>query len=128
MTLSSAEALTLIFIYVSSPSGVDIVAFSDQTVYQAMLPYQQGVIYGYYVSYSEDTDTLLDGGGLLHELGNAGHDGGAVVAGPVSEEAGALLAKTKLLTSVTSSDESGVEAVGHVRPPGGKTLRKRIEA
>ena len=74
-------------IYVSSPSGVDIVAFSDQTVYQAMLPYKQGVIYGCCVSYSEDTDTLLDGGGLLHELGNAGHDGRAVVAGPVAEDA-----------------------------------------
>ena len=87
-----------------------------------MLPYKQSVIYNDYVSYSEDTDTLLDGGGLLHELGNAGHDGRAVVAGPLSEEAGALLAKTKLLTSITSSDESGVEAVGHVTPPHGETL------
>ena len=87
------------------------------------MPYKLSVIHDEYVSYSEDTDTLLDGGGLLHELGNAGHDGRAVVAGPVTKEAGALLAKTKLLTSVTSSNESRVEAVGHVRPPGGKTLR-----
>ena len=87
------------------------------------MPYKLSVIHDEYVSYSEDTDTLLDGGGLLHEVGNTGHDVGTVVAGPVAKEAGALLAKTKLLTSVTSSDESRVEAVGHVRPPGGKTLR-----
>ena len=98
------------------------------TASQAMLPYKQSAIYDDYVSYSEDTDSLLNGGGLLHEVGNAGHDSGAVVAGPVAKEAGALLAKTKLLTSVTSSDESGVEAVGHVRPPGGKTLGYKIEA
>merc|ERR1719180_458936 len=71
---------------------------------------------------SEDFDTLGDGVGLLHELCDPGHDGGAVVAGPLPEEAAALLAKTETLASVTSSDEGGVEAVGHVRPPGGKTL------
>merc|ERR1712192_262970 len=71
---------------------------------------------------SEDFDTLSDGVGLLHELGDPGHDGGAVVAGPLFEEAAALLAKTKTLASISSSDEGGVEAVGHVRPPGGKTL------
>ena len=92
------------------------------------MPCKQSVIYDEYISYSEDTDTLLDGGGLLHELGNAGHDGRAVVAGPVTKEAGALLAKTKLLTSVTSSNESRVEAVGHVTPPYGKTLGYKIEA
>ena len=87
------------------------------------MPYKLSVIHDEYVSYSEDTDTLLDGGGLLHEVGNTGHDGGAVVAGPVTEETGALLAKTKLLASITGSNKSGVEAVGHVTPPGGKTLR-----
>merc|ERR1719234_2592033 len=75
---------------------------------------------------SEDLDTLGDGVGLLHELGDPGHDGGAVVAGPLSEEAAALLAKTKTLASVASSDEGRVEAVGHVGPPGGKTLLTSI--
>ena len=38
-------------------------------------------------AYGEDTDTLLDGVWLLHEVGHAGHDGRAVVAGPVAEDA-----------------------------------------
>ena len=38
-------------------------------------------------AYSEDFGTLGDGVGLHHEVGHAGHDGRAVVAGPVAEEA-----------------------------------------
>merc|ERR1719204_1642867 len=33
---------------------------------------------------SEDADTLFNGGRLLHEVGNAGHHSGAVVAGPLT--------------------------------------------
>jgi len=69
----------------------------------------------------EDSDTLGDGVGLLHEVSDTGHDGGAVVAGPVPEHA-LHLAKAKTLASITGSDESWVEAVGHVAPPHGKTL------
>merc|ERR1712107_468749 len=64
----------------------------------------------------EDANTLLDGLWLLHKVGDPGHDGSAVVAGPVTEEA-LHLAKAKALTGVTSSDESRIEAVGHVSPP-----------
>ena len=78
-------------------------------------------------AYLEDTGTLCDGVRLHHEVRNAGHDGGAVVAGPVAEDA-LHLAKAKLLTGVASSDESGVEAHCHVTPPLGETLRYRIEA
>ena len=39
------------------------------------------------IAYGEDSDTLGDGVGLLHEVGNTGHDCGAVVAGPVPEHA-----------------------------------------
>ena len=38
-------------------------------------------------AYGEDIDTLGDGVGLRHVVGNAGHDDGAVVAGPVAEDA-----------------------------------------
>ena len=79
------------------------------------------------MSYRQDADTLLDGFWLLHKVGDPGHDGGAVVAGPVAKDA-LHLAKAKLLTSVASSDESGVEAHCHVTPPLGETLRYRIEA
>jgi len=68
----------------------------------------------------KDSDALSDGLFLLHELGDAGHDVGAVVAGPVPEHA-LHLAEAELSARITSSDESGVEAVGHVRPPHGKT-------
>merc|ERR1712107_286530 len=61
----------------------------------------------------EDANTLLDGLWLLHKVGDPGHDGSAVVAGPVTEEA-LHLAKAKALTGVTSSDESRIEAVGHL--------------
>merc|ERR1719270_3359843 len=64
----------------------------------------------------QDANTLLDGLRLLHKVGDPGHDRGAVVAGPVAEEA-LHLAKTKALTGVASSDESRIEAVGHVSPP-----------
>merc|ERR1712004_530313 len=64
----------------------------------------------------QDPDTLLDGLRLLHKVGDPGHDGGAVVAGPVTEEA-FYLAKAKTLTGVASSDESRIEAVGHGSPP-----------
>merc|ERR1719464_1246820 len=63
----------------------------------------------------KDTNTLGDRVCLLHEVGDAGHDGGAVVAGPVAEDA-LHLAETEALASVAGSDESGVEAVGHVTP------------
>merc|ERR1712112_387002 len=43
-----------------------------------------------------------------------------VVAGPVPEHA-LHLAEAELSARITSSDESGEEAVGHVRPPLGKT-------
>ena len=67
------------------------------------------------MSYRQDANTLLDGLRLLHEVGDPGHDGGAVVAGPVAE--GALhLAKTEALASVAGSDESRVEASRHVAP------------
>ena len=42
-------------------------------------------------SYRQDANTLLDGFRLLHKVGDPGHDGGAVVAGPVAEEALHLL-------------------------------------
>ena len=42
-------------------------------------------------SYRQDANTLLDGFRLLHKVGDPGHDGGAVVAGPVTEEALHLL-------------------------------------
>merc|ERR1712223_1976359 len=68
------------------------------------------------MSYCQDANTLLDGLGLLHKVGDPGHDGGAVVAGPVAKEA-LHLAKTKALTGVASPDESRIEAVGHISPP-----------
>ena len=43
------------------------------------------------MSYRQDANTLLDGLRLLHKVGDPGHDGGAVVAGPVAEEALHLL-------------------------------------
>merc|ERR1712012_650923 len=64
----------------------------------------------------QDANTLLDGLRLLHKVGDPGHDGGAVVTGPVAEET-LHLAKTNALTGVASSDESRIEAVGHVSPP-----------
>ena len=98
-------------------------------------------------SYRQDANTLLDGFRLLHKVGDPGHDGGAVVAGPVTEEALHLLkiflvsnlqckrlnsnamiihlAKAKALTGVASSDESRIEAVGHVAPPLNECLKIR---
>merc|ERR1719238_1844356 len=64
---------------------------------------------------SEDSDTLGDGLWILHEVGDAGHD-----VSPVAEDA-LHLAQAELPARVTASDESGVEAVGHVSPPHGKT-------
>ena len=96
------------------------------------------------MSYCQDANTLLDGFRLLHKVGDPGHDGRAVVAGPVTEEALHLLktslvknlqcwrcnsndnihlAKTKALTGVASSDESRIEAVGHVSPPLNESLK-----
>ena len=74
--------------------------------------------------YLKDTNTLGDGVCLLHEVGDAGHDGGAVVAGPVAEDA-LHLAETEALASVAGSDESGVEAVGHVTPVCAECLQRR---
>ena len=72
----------------------------------------------------EDSCSLCDSIGLHHEVGDPGHDGGAVVAGPVAE--GALhLAKTEALASVAGSDESGVKAESHVTPVGSKCLQRR---
>ena len=69
----------------------------------------------------EDSCSLCDSIGLHHEVGDPGHDGGAVVAGPVAE--GALhLAKTEALASVAGSDESRVEASRHVAPVLGECL------
>merc|ERR1711977_648862 len=68
----------------------------------------------------EDANALFNGGRLLHEVGHAGHHSGAVVAGPLTKQA-PLLAKAKTLAGISGSNESGVEAHGHVRPPGGKT-------
>ena len=76
-------------------------------------------------AYLEDTGTLCDGVRLHHEVRNAGHDGGAVVAGPVAEDA-LHLAEAEALASVTGSDESGVKAPGHVTPVGGKCLKRRV--
>merc|ERR1719222_456709 len=61
-------------------------------------------------------DTIAEGVRLLHELGDTGHHGCAIVAGPLPH-----LAEVKTLASITGSDEGGVEAHGHVRPPHGKT-------
>ena len=38
-------------------------------------------------AYLENSSTLRDGVGLHHEVRDAGHDGRAVVAGPVAEDA-----------------------------------------
>ena len=70
--------------------------------------------------YLKDTNTLGDGVCLLHEVGDPGHDGGAVVAGPLPH-----LAQVETLASVAGSDESGVEAVGHVTPVCSKCLQSR---
>ena len=43
------------------------------------------------MSYCQDANTLLDGLWLLHKVCDPGHNGGAVVAGPVAEEALHLL-------------------------------------
>ena len=75
-------------------------------------------------AYLEDFSTLCDGVRLHHEVGNAGHDGGAVVARPVAEDA-LHLAETEALASVAGSDESGVEAVGHVTPVCAECLQRR---
>ena len=70
--------------------------------------------------YLKDFDTLGDGVCLLHEVGDTGHDGGAVVAGPLLH-----LAQVETLASVAGSDESGVEAVGHVTPVCAECLQRR---
>ena len=72
----------------------------------------------------EDFGTLCNGVRLHHEVGNAGHDGGAVVAGPVAKDA-LHLAEAEPLASVTGSDESGVKAHGHVTPVCSKCLQRR---
>ena len=71
--------------------------------------------------YLKDTNTLGDRVCLLHEVGDAGHDGGAVVAGPVAEDA-LHLAETEALASVAGCDESRVEASRHVAPVLGECL------
>ena len=75
-------------------------------------------------AYGEDIDTLGDGVGLLHVLCNAGHDDGAVVAGPVAEDA-LDLAEAKALASIAGTDDVSVEAVCCVTPPLDKCLKRK---
>ena len=64
-------------------------------------------------SYRQDANTLLDGFRLLHKVGDPGHDGGAVVAGPVTEEALHLL-KIFLVKTYNVRYDS-IATVGEIR-------------
>ena len=75
-------------------------------------------------AYGEDIDTLGDGVGLLHVVGNAGHDAGAVVAGPVAKDA-LDLAEAEALASIAGTDDVSVEAVCRLTPPSVKCLKKK---